>query len=506
MARRETGDSTMAILNFRVGNRTERGDASRRGIAYLERTGEYAPAEMAYLERTSEDTIERGDFVSKTHGNLPAWADGDPRKFFMQAEAMERGGSQRQGRWATTWQIALPKELTRDEQWDMGTAFVQTHLAQHAYFCVMHDPVKNGEHQPHLHVMFSERKDDGREHGPMEYFRRPEVGGCAKDRWFSQQSCVEELRMAWADWTNYTLERCGHTERVHPRSLYARGIDRKPEPKIGYSTDPERHAAQHRIRVHRDLEREQIMAHEGWEARKQRLGIVDIHERTRDEVLLATYNRARSRAPGAWESGSNFVSKVERIGKWRTREVAHLERTIPRIEDYLARLQTELTIERAHAIKGRRRSPAGALVVDRVLRDGRALGLGETPVCIAVDRDARLVLPLVGNRESKIYHKPGDPNYGDTVQRRQVLFWSYADAERAGYREAVNQHYGHGEARAMQSQAGHPKRGRARAGLHGQQQGRDALDIPAVSEPDGPTGRAARTRIFGRERGGEWER
>lgn len=399
----------MAIMNFRIGHRTERGgDGARRALAYLMRTGEYVPSEMAYLERTSEDTVERGDFVDKTFGNLPAWADGEPGKFFAQAEAMERGGTQRQGRWATTWQIALPRELTRAEQWAMGTAFVQTHLANHAYFCVMHDPVKDGEHQPHLHVMFSERTDDGREHGPLEYFRRPEVGGCAKDRWFSQQSSVEELRIAWADWTNYTLERCGHAERVHPRSLYARGIERKPEPKIGYSTAPERRAEQRQIRAQRNLELEQSKASEGWEARKQRLGIVDIHACTRDEVLQATYVRARSRQPGTWERGASFVPKIERIARSRTREVAQLERTIPALEGHLGRVQAERKIEQWHVAVGRERPPAGVRQAEGVLATDSA---GDISIPSAREPDG----PRGRGVRTRIFNREKEREYGRAI-------------------------------------------------------------------------------------------
>jgi hypothetical protein len=394
----------MAIMNFRIGHRTERsGDGARQDLAYLTRTGEYAPAEMAYLERTSEDTVERGDFVDKTHGNLPAWAQDNPGKFFAAAEAQERTGSQRQGRWATTWQIALPKELTREEQWNMGTAFVHTHLAQHAYFCVMHDPVKDGQHQPHLHVMFSERTDDGQAHPEAVYFRRPEVGGCAKDRWFSQQSSVEELRTAWADWTNYTLERAGHAERVHPRSLYARDIERKPEPKIGYSADQERRAEQRQIRAQRNRALEQAKASEGWEARKQRLDMPDIHALPRDEFLQATYARAHSRQPGTWERGTAFVPKVERMAVWRTKESAHLEREIHALEQYLDRVQAECQVERFFQEHGRTRSAAGQRQAERVLAEGREHGVETPQEQQTEERPLREVIAALAASEERIH-------------------------------------------------------------------------------------------------------
>jgi hypothetical protein len=326
----------MAILNFRINHRTERSrQAARRVTQYLMREGPYAPQEVGYVLRTTTDTVERGDLVEKSQGNLPAWAQGDAGTFFAQAAAYERGGSKRPGRWATTWQIALPKELTRVEQWNMGKAFVETHLAQHAYLCVMHDPVKDGEHQPHLHVLFSERMDDGRTRDAVTYFRRPEVGGCAKDRWFSQRGAPYALRTAWADWTNYTLERLGHPARVHPRSLYARDIDRKPEPKVGYSTAPDLHEVRAMIRAQRHAAKEQALAAAGWESRKQWLEIGDIQQRDPMAFLRETYSRARQQEVGHEIPGLARL-KAERMRAYTQRQMTQLAEREQRLETAIA--------------------------------------------------------------------------------------------------------------------------------------------------------------------------
>jgi hypothetical protein len=65
--------------------------------------------------------------------------------------------------------------------------------------------------------------------------------------------------------------------------------------------------------------------------------------------------------------------------------------------------------------------------------------------------DGRLDQPLIGNVRSKIYHAPGDPNYGDVQPRNQVVFWSEREAADAGYRRAANQHYGVGAMERMQA-------------------------------------------------------
>ena len=299
----------MAVMNFRINHLTERsGSAASRVVQYLTRQGDYSPQQPAevvvgYLTRTSPATAEYADFVTQGHGNLPAWAQCDPGYFFGQAEQWERiGGAARKGRWATTWQMALPKELNHAAQETMVRDFLATYLARHPYLWVMHDPINDqGEHQPHTHVVFSERVNDGKPREPYIYFRRPEVGGTIKDRWFNAHASTYELRAAWADWTNYTLERAGLPERIHPRSLRARDIDRKPEPKVGPGKNAALVAKREQIRQSRDVAREQALAAAGWEARKVKLGITDVHAIEPGEFLQAGYVRARQRQPGQWD-------------------------------------------------------------------------------------------------------------------------------------------------------------------------------------------------------------
>lgn len=46
--------------------------------------------------------------------------------------------------------------------------------------------------------------------------------------------------------------------------------------------------------------------------------------------------------------------------------------------------------------------------------------------------------PIIGNKNSKIYHKPGCPGYNSVSEKNQVKFNSTAEAEAAGYRVAKN--------------------------------------------------------------------
>ena len=52
-----------------------------------------------------------------------------------------------------------------------------------------------------------------------------------------------------------------------------------------------------------------------------------------------------------------------------------------------------------------------------------------------------------------IYHTPAQHNYGEVVPPNQVRFWTEREAIAAGYRIAVNDHYGRGAEQAMEEHA-----------------------------------------------------
>jgi hypothetical protein len=94
------------------------------------------------------------------------------------------------------------------------------------------------EHNPHAHLMISERRNDGVERSREQWFRRansadPDRGGAPKSRTFHGRGWMEHARERWAELTNATLERCGRHERVDHRSYERQGIDREPGEHFG---------------------------------------------------------------------------------------------------------------------------------------------------------------------------------------------------------------------------------------------------------------------------------
>ena len=51
---------------------------------------------------------------------------------------------------------------------------------------------------------------------------------------------------------------------------------------------------------------------------------------------------------------------------------------------------------------------------------------------------ATAIGPIIGNRNSKIYHLPNCPDYSKVSERNRVLFKTEAESQAAGYRKARN--------------------------------------------------------------------
>ena len=78
--------------------------------------------------------------------------------------------------------------------------------------------------------MISERKNDGIERSPEQWFARanptdPSKGGAEKTRAIHGHAWMEHARSQWANLTNKTLERLGREERVDHRSYARQGVE-----------------------------------------------------------------------------------------------------------------------------------------------------------------------------------------------------------------------------------------------------------------------------------------
>ena len=180
-----------------------------------------------YLEREGHS---REDLVASGAGALPAWAR-DGAHFFAMADRFERHG----GVVARHYQITIPRELSpagrRALAEDMRAAFFERYPHVWALHCPQ---ARDGSgDQPHLHVMFSTRREDSPRHRtPKQWFARaaeegqdPLQGGVRKDRIWDRKHQLQAVRAEAATLINAALDRESVPQAVSHERRQVRGLD-----------------------------------------------------------------------------------------------------------------------------------------------------------------------------------------------------------------------------------------------------------------------------------------
>lgn len=192
--------------------------------------GRSAPAAAAYRagvcladERTGEVhnyTRKRG--IVHTELIFPSGVNMSRAQLWNTAESSE---NRKNSTVAREYELALPNELTPDQQKELVKGFA-LHLSERygvAADIAIHAPGKDGDRRNHhAHVLTTTRQVT------------PEGFG-AKTRVLDDKKTgeVEHVRATWATMTNHVLERAGHQERVSHKSLKAQGIEREPTSHLG---------------------------------------------------------------------------------------------------------------------------------------------------------------------------------------------------------------------------------------------------------------------------------
>ena len=81
--------------------------------------GQSARAKSDYIEREGRYEQDREELEHKEHGNMPEWAEDDPRSYWEAADEYERAN----GRLYREVQFALPKELNEGQRRELASGF-----------------------------------------------------------------------------------------------------------------------------------------------------------------------------------------------------------------------------------------------------------------------------------------------------------------------------------------------------------------------------------------------
>ncbi|TAK90346.1 MAG: hypothetical protein EPO06_08690 [Burkholderiaceae bacterium] len=225
-----TGDHYHFSVN--VGKRRDEGhiDAPIK-FQYIARLGKYSDLN----ERRNRKHVGGGEvLLHVSGGNLPAWAEGDPLKFWQASQEFERAN----GTQFREFEGSLPRGLTLDQQTKLVEGFILEHFSSHPFSDAIHQKIQSdGLPGEHVHIQISERTLDGIERSPDQFFKRfnqknPASGGCKKDSMGTKERLMA-FRASWAAHCNKALQEAGMDARVDHRSYKDRGIDLQPEQKLG---------------------------------------------------------------------------------------------------------------------------------------------------------------------------------------------------------------------------------------------------------------------------------
>ena len=188
----------MAIFHLRM-------KKSKRGSKYIPPT-----AHLDYINR-DEKYGKKEDLLFKEVRNLPEEFS-DIKDFWKCAETYERKNSNLY----RELEISLPREFTPEENKKIVDNFCENLFGkEYVYNYAMHNPKSfDGDMQPHVHIMFFERKIDDIKRGKDKYFKRYnskniEKGGWRKDKKWNEKSTLKSIRKEWETFLNFELEKKG---------------------------------------------------------------------------------------------------------------------------------------------------------------------------------------------------------------------------------------------------------------------------------------------------------
>jgi hypothetical protein len=182
-------------------------------------TAPRAAAHADYIARDGQYQ-QRGGVELVESGNMPEFAQADPRSFWVAADTHERAN----GRAYTELQIALPRELDPAQRQELAREATRELLGDRfAYTLAVHVPLAKGNiDQPHMQLMFSERAvtEATREMPEERFFKR---NGAKKDPEWNDRNKPEEGHEKWVEMRNGAMQKAGIEQRVDARSWVEQG-------------------------------------------------------------------------------------------------------------------------------------------------------------------------------------------------------------------------------------------------------------------------------------------
>lgn len=192
----------------------------------------FAKPHAEYIMGLGKYAKKQNEIQCTKSGNMPEWAKENPLEFWRASDEYERAN----GNKYREHLISLPRELSPQEREQLIDDWIKQELGdKHAYTYAIHVPkASDGGEQPHCHLMFSDRINDGIERPAPQYFKRynaknPEKGGCKKNNPPSNHAqrvkALQEQKERMQSLMNAILEPIHNTSVKALSSRESRGLD-----------------------------------------------------------------------------------------------------------------------------------------------------------------------------------------------------------------------------------------------------------------------------------------
>lgn len=283
----------IAHLSMRVGSRAN--GATAAGLA-------------AYVLREGRHATKADELVHTESGNMPGWVKDDPGTYWQAADEFERAN----GCLFREVEFSLPRELSRAQQIALASTFCR-HLADSRslpWTMALHDA---GTGNPHVHLMLSERQNDGIERSREQWFRRfnakePEKGGALKTRALGPGArWVEFIRGQWEEFANAALEQAACAERISMASYAAQGIAMTPGSHHGVAG----HMAERGIETERAQEQARRVAEQRAQVEANPLSVLERLTHTQATFTRRDIARELGRHVEEPQAFANLMARIE---------------------------------------------------------------------------------------------------------------------------------------------------------------------------------------------------
>lgn len=188
-----------------------------------------------YVNRQGAYESDADEVLYAENGNMPAWAASEPVRYWDSAFLYERAN----GRLFKQIEFALPRELNFEYQKAAAHCLAQavTHVKGGLlpYSYAIH--AGHGRGNPHVHIMVSERINDGIDRTAKTWFKRAAKdaakGGAKKTTELMPKEWLFWLRESWEKIANAMLQNAGFDVRISCKTLEAQGIEREAQKHLG---------------------------------------------------------------------------------------------------------------------------------------------------------------------------------------------------------------------------------------------------------------------------------